>query len=91
MARITVNREERLSQVVAVRLTEYQARRLQNTVKNFGIKGSSSSAKLRLLLRKVHWISVRHASKHRELRRHVQLKRERIHEETEEEAPEELF
>jgi len=84
MTRTTVNREERLSQVLSVRLTEYQSRRLQNTVRNFGIKGSSSSAKLRLLLRKVHWISVRHAEKHREIHRLVRLR-----EETEEEAPEE--
>ena len=92
MARTTVNREERLSQVLSVRLTEYQSRRLQRTLKNFRIQGSSSSEQLRLLLRKVHWISVRHHNKHREIQRLVQLKkeRERIQGEGEEEAPEDL-
>ena len=70
----TVNREERLSQVLSVRLTEYQTKRLQNTFRNFGLKGSSSE-QLRLLLRKAHWSSVRYHAKHRELRR-LQLRKD---------------
>ena len=70
----TVNGEERLSQVYSVRLTEYQSKRLQNTFRNFGLKGSSSE-QLRLLLRKAHWSSVRYHNKHRELRR-LQLRKE---------------
>ena len=73
MARTTVNRAERLSQVLSVRLTDYQAKRLQNTFRNFGLKGSSSE-QLRLLLRKAHWSSVRYHAKHRELRRLQLLK-----------------
>ena len=73
MKRTTVNRAERLSQVVSVRLTEYQSKRLQNTFRNFGIKGNSSE-QLRLLLRKAHWSSVRYHTKHRELRRLAHLR-----------------
>ena len=75
MKRTTVNRAERLSQVLSVRLTEYQAKRLQRTLKNFGCQGSSPSEQLRILLRRIHWSSVRYYNKHRELRR-LQLRKE---------------
>jgi len=75
MTRTTVNRAERFSQVVSVRLTEYQSKRLQRTLKNFRIHGSSPSEQLRILLRKAHWSSVRYHAKHRELRR-LQLRKE---------------
>lgn len=75
MTRTTVNRAERLSQVVSVRLTEYQAKRLQRTLRNFRIRGSSSSDQLRILLRRSHWRSVEYAKRHRELRR-LQLRKE---------------
>ena len=88
MARTTVNREERLSQVLSVRLTEYQSRRLQNTFKNFGLKGSPSE-RMRLLLRKIHWRSVDYANKHREIRRLVQLKKEKEEESIKREEEEE--
>jgi len=71
----TVNGEERLSRVLSVRLTEEQSTRLQRTIKNFGIHGSSPSEQLRILLRKAHWSSVRYNAKHRELRRR-QLQKE---------------
>ena len=86
----TVNREERLSQVLSVRLTEYQTKRLQNTFRNFGLKGSSSE-QLRLLLRKVHWSSVRYHNKHRELRRLALLKEEKLKREAEEKAKVKAF
>ena len=74
MKRTTVNRAERLSQVLSVRLTEYQSKRLQRTLSNFGIHGSSPSEQLRILLRRIHWSSVRYHNKHRELRRLQLLK-----------------
>lgn len=72
--------EERLSYTLSFRMTELQFKRVKNTIRNFGIQGSSSSEQLRILFRKVHWISVRHAAR----------RRERVEEYTEEEAPEEL-
>ena len=69
----TVKRTERLYRIYSVRLTEYQSKRLQNTFRNFGIKGNSSE-QLRLLLRKAHWSSVRYYTKHRELRRLAHLR-----------------
>jgi len=91
MTRTTVNRAERLSQVLSVRLTEGQAKRLQRTLRNFGIHGSSPSEQLRILLRKVHWRSVEHAKRRRERRRLARLKEERLRREAEEEAKVKAF
>lgn len=92
MARTTVNREERDSHVLSVRLTEEQSKRLQRTLRNFEIQGSSMSDQLRLLFRRTYWSSVRFKARQKEIQRHVQLKRERerIQGEGEEEAPEDL-
>jgi len=91
MAQTTVNREERDSHVLSVRLTDKQFKRVQRTLRNFGIEGSSMSEQLRLLLRKTYWSSVRFQTRHKEIQRVLQLRRERerIQGEGEEEAPEE--
>ena len=71
----TASREDKLIRTLSFRLTDYQFKRVQRTLKNFGCQGSSPSEQLRLLLRKVHWSSVRYYNKHRELRR-LQLRKE---------------
>ena len=90
MTRTTVNRADRLSQVYSVRLTAYQSKRLQRTLRNFGLKGSSSE-QLRILLRKIHWQSVEHAKRRRERWRLARLKEERLKREAEEEAKVKAF
>ena len=74
MKRITASREDKLNRTLSFRLTEYQFSRVQRTIRNYGIQGSSPSDQLRLLLRRVHWSSVRYHAKHRELRRLQLLK-----------------
>lgn len=90
MAQTTVNREERDSHVLSVRLTDKQFKRLQSTFRNFEIHGDSMSEQLRLLLRKTYWSSYRFKVRQKEIQKLVQLKKERrCLQETEEEAPEE--
>jgi len=91
MARITASREDKLNRTLSFRLTEYQFKRVQRTLKNFQIKGDSPSEQLRVLLRRIHWRSVEYARKHRELRRLQLRKEERLRREAEEEAKVKAF
>jgi hypothetical protein len=68
-----VNREEKLSEVLSVRLRERELQRLQKTLRNYEIQGNSRSEQLRILFRKFYWSSVRW----RRVRERVQRERER--------------
>lgn len=59
MAANNVNREQRLSQVLSVRLRERELRRLQDTLRNFEIQGDSLSEQLRALFQRSYMSSVR--------------------------------
>jgi len=77
MARTIVNRGERDSHVLSVRLTEEQLKRLQRTLRNFGIEGSCLSVQVRILFRKVYWVALDHKHRCEEIERLVQLRKER--------------
>ena len=91
MTRTTASREDKLNRTLSFRLTEFQFKRVQRTIRNFRIQGSSPSEQLRILLRRTHWRSVEYASKHRELRRLALLNEERLQREAEEMAKVKAF
>ena len=64
----------RLSHTLSIRLTDVQLRRLQSTLRNFGIKEGSMSDQLRALFKEVHLISLRHRDRLREA--HVKIQAE---------------
>ena len=92
MSSLSVNREEQLSQVLSVRLTEKQLQRLQKTLKNFGINNGSMSDQLRKFLKEAYFISLRRHRKQVETQVIIQ-KQNQIKEvdPEEEEAYEEWF
>ena len=91
MTRTTASGEDKLNRTLSFRLTEFQFKRVQRTIRNFRIQGSSPSEQLRILLRRTHWRSVEYASKHRERRRLARLREERLKREAEEEAKVKAF
>ncbi len=54
-----VNREEQPSQVLSVRLSKRQFKRLQVTLRNFDIRADSLSEQLRILFERFYHSSVR--------------------------------
>jgi hypothetical protein len=54
-----VNREERLSKVLSVRLRERELKWILKTLRNYGIQGDSRSEQLRALFHRIYWSSVR--------------------------------
>lgn len=61
----TVNRNEQPSQVLSVRLSSRELRRVKKTLRNYGITGSCLSEQLRAFFGQSYWRSVRYARRSR--------------------------